>query len=424
MKKSSPKNRKPLRFAILSRAAHPFHNFGGLERHIYYQAKHLARLGCEITLVTEPPAPGCVQNPKGVFNEKGGVEVRFVSRRPLPLPRRGGFIILDRLFNYPFSAKAMAESIRKEAQAGRFDCVIAHGLTGWAVGKMLRGMPERPRLMLNPHGMEEFKHTNIIKKILYFPFRLKMLSAARDADMVVATDKIMIPQVRELLRVDDKKIVMLPNAIDVEEALGYIDKNIQKDLQKRFGLKKGEVLLLSVGRLEANKGHLNLINQMAGIQGKIKKPWRLIIVGKGSQRHNLETAIAGHNLQEKIALAGTLNDAELHNLYELADVFVLPSLFEGSSIATLEAMIHKCAVIANAVGGLPDKVKQGSNGFLCDPSDPTQIGDKIIYLLKKLTTDISNMGKKSFLYTKDEFSWDNIANYLILKIRNDSSLTF
>lgn len=409
MKRSSPKKKYPLNIAVLSRSVHPFHNFGGLERHVYYQAKHLARLGCRITLITEPPAPGCVSKPAGVFKEKGRVDVRFVSKRPLPLPRRGGFIILDRLINYPFSAKAIAESIREDSEAGLFDCVIAHGLTGWAAGRMLRRIPARPKLMLNPHGMEEFKHTNIIKKILYFPFRRKMLSAARDADMVVATDKIMIPQVRELLRVDDKKIVMLPNAIDVEEALGYVDNKIQKDLQKRFDLKKGEVLLLSVGRLEANKGHQNLINQMTRVQNKIKKPWRLIIVGKGSQRHNLEAAIAEHSIQDKITLAGTLNDAELHNLYELADIFVLPSLFEGSSIATLEAMIHKCTVIANAVGGLPDKIQKDANGRLCNPERPAHLGNAMIELINMPAPPVSRMKQRSFDIAGKEFSWDEVA---------------
>ena len=406
MKKSSPKNKRPLNIAILSRAAHPFHNYGGLERHIYYQAKHLARLGCNIILITEPPAPGCVQKPEGVFKEKGSrVDVKFVSRRPLPLPRRGGFIILDRLINYPFSAKAMAEAIRKDAEAGRFDCVIAHGLTGWAAGRMLRKIPNsRPKLMLNPHGMEEFKHTNLIKKILYYPFRRKMLSAARDADIVVATDKIMIPQVKECLKVGDEKIVMLPNAIDVEEALGYVSVKIQKVLRERFGLKKGELLLASVGRLETNKGHMNLINQMARVKDKIKKPWKLIIVGTGSQRRNLETVITENNLQEKITLAGSLSDAELHNLYELADIFVLPSLFEGSSIATLEAMIHKCAIIANAVGGLPDKVHPGVNGYLCDPDESDDLGNAIAKLSNKNSATSIKISSISFQIAKIDFS--------------------
>jgi len=412
MKKSSPKNKRPLNIAILSRAAHPFHNYGGLERHIYYQAKHLARLGCNIILITEPPAPGCMQKLDGVFKEKGRVDVKFVSRRPLPLPRRGGFIILDRLINYLFSAKAMVETIRQDAEAGRFDCVIAHGLTGWAAGRMLRKIPNKPKLMLNPHGMEEFKHTNIIKKILYYPFRRKMASAARDADMVVATDKIMIPQVRECLKVGDEKIVMLPNAIDVEEALGYVSVKIQKDLRERFGLKKGELMLASVGRLEANKGHLNLINQMARIKDKIKKPWKLIIVGKGSQRLKLETAIAETGLQDRIILAGTLNDAELHNLYELADIFVLPSLFEGSSIATLEAMIHKCAIIANAVGGLPDKVQPGINGFLCDTVNLDEIGDAIFKIGNESSFIITLMCEKSSDYVRNFFSWQCVVQKL------------
>ncbi len=64
-----------------------------------------------------------------------------------------------------------------------------------------------------------------------------------------------------------------------------------------------------------------------------------------------------------------MSDASLHAWYEAADLFVHPTLYEGSSIVTLEAMAHGRPVVATLAGGLPDKVEDGVSGWLVPPGD-------------------------------------------------------
>jgi hypothetical protein len=67
----------------------------------------------------------------------------------------------------------------------------------------------------------------------------------------------------------------------------------------------------------------------------------------------------------------------MHAWHELATLFVHPTLYEGSSLVTLEAMAHRRAVVASAAGGIPDKVKPGENGWLVPPGDPSALAAAI-----------------------------------------------
>ena len=105
--------------------------------------------------------------------------------------------------------------------------------------------------------------------------------------------------------------------------------------------------------------------------------WRWVLVGDGPFRGRLVSAIAAAGLAARVHLAGRLADATLHAWYEAADLFVHPTLYEGSSLVTLEAMAHRRAVVATAAGGLPDKVRHGVSGWLVAPGDASALAAAI-----------------------------------------------
>ena len=76
------------------------------------------------------------------------------------------------------------------------------------------------------------------------------------------------------------------------------------------------------------------------------------------------------HLRDRVILTGRVDDPTLHAWYEAATLFVHPTLYEGSSLVTLEAMAHRRAVVATTAGGLPDKVRPGVNGWLVEPGRP------------------------------------------------------
>ena len=140
-------------------------------------------------------------------------------------------------------------------------------------------------------------------------------------------------------------------------------------------------VLLSVGRLSREKGHVDLIQAFP----KIRKlagdtPIRLVLVGEGPERQRIESLCRGLNLANSVILAGHQDD--INPYYGIADVFVLPSHSEGCPNVLLESMAAGVPVVATAVGGIPEVVTSGREALLVKKQDPEALASAIVHLLK------------------------------------------
>jgi glycosyltransferase involved in cell wall biosynthesis len=106
-----------------------------------------------------------------------------------------------------------------------------------------------------------------------------------------------------------------------------------------------------------------------------------------------------------VVLTGRLEDRDLHAWYDAAALFVHPTLYEGSSLVTLEAMAHKRAVVASRAGGLPDKVMPGVNGWLVPPGDRSALAAAISGALGD-PDRLVEMGIAGRAIVERDFSWD------------------
>ena len=104
-------------------------------------------------------------------------------------------------------------------------------------------------------------------------------------------------------------------------------------------------------------------------------------------------------------LIGRADDATLHAWYEAATLFVHPTLYEGSSLVTLEAMAHRRAVVATRAGGLPDKVHPGVNGWLVEPGDVSALAAAISGAIEQPRL-LQSFGEASRRIVESDFSWD------------------
>jgi glycosyltransferase involved in cell wall biosynthesis len=127
-------------------------------------------------------------------------------------------------------------------------------------------------------------------------------------------------------------------------------------------------------------------------------------VGEGPERGNLEAEIEREGLRPRARLLGRVTDDELHALYERCDLFVHPTLYEGSSMVTLEAMAHRKAVVATRVGGIPDKIVEGENGLLVPPGDVDALARAIVEALSA-SHGLKSWGAKSRVLVETRFSW-------------------
>ncbi|HET6313147.1 MAG TPA: glycosyltransferase family 4 protein, partial [Chloroflexia bacterium] len=180
------------------------------------------------------------------------------------------------------------------------------------------------------------------------------------------------------------------------------------------GLEQGMFIGLSVARLEANKGLPYLLRALRRMPPEIE--WRWVILGSGTDRAALQGEAAGLGISERVIFAGSLPDADLHNLYELFDLFGHSTLYEGSSLVTLEAMSHGLPVIASAVGGIPDKVIEGETGFLVSPGDTSQLAARIAELATR-PGERRALGERGAARVEAEFSWRSIAAQTELLLR-------
>jgi glycosyltransferase involved in cell wall biosynthesis len=398
-----------MRVAILARAVFPLHGYGGLERSVYDLARALADRGVGVTLITPPPS---AQGAGDAASIHPAVTLEFVPYRTFPLAGRRGTTVLDRISAYPRWGRRAGARALALVRAKKADLV--HGFGASALGYALarrRGEGTAP-LVLNPQGLEEFGATDPsrapLKRAAYLPLRRAVLTCAAAADAVIATDRSLEPWVLRHLRIPRSRMTTIPNALEVGAIDAMTDSAISEDLRRRHEIRPGERVLLSVGRLEASKGFHVLLRALGAIRdhGAIDgASWRSFVLGDGPYRRALEKLAADLDLGSRVRFLHRVGDRELHAWHELATLFVHPTLYEGSSLVTLEAMAHGRPVVASAAGGIPDKVRPGENGWLVPPGDPSALAAAISGALSADAAQLAAFGRAGRAIVEREFSW-------------------
>jgi len=147
--------------------------------------------------------------------------------------------------------------------------------------------------------------------------------------------------------------------------------------RRALGLPDGERVVLAIGRLSREKGHAHLIRAAAAWNNEA----RLIIIGDGPERPALERLARDLGIGERVMLPGMTD--EVAPFYGLADVFVLPSLSEGSPNVLLEAMACGLPVVATRVGGVPEIAADDVTALLGPPKDSAFIARAVNRLFEK-----------------------------------------
>lgn len=154
------------------------------------------------------------------------------------------------------------------------------------------------------------------------------------------------------------------------------------DLRKRLNISDGTLVLLAVGRLSKEKGHVDLLRAFALLQQPDSAQANvLVLVGDGPERGNLQNLAAELGIAKKVIFAGQQPDVAPY--YSLADIVVLPSHTEGSPNVLLEAMSAGKAIVATAVGGVPEIAADGQTALLVESHEP----EKFAKALKQFLQD-------------------------------------
>lgn len=403
-----------IRVAMLARVVFPLHGFGGIERHVFHLVTHLEKLGAAVTLYVQTTDtkrqiidPDEQRARDAILHGLSSVvQLRYDYTSPVLRPNS----IIGRQINYPWYSWELGRVAAAAVRRGEHDVVHAQGLCAFGYGAirvrdpLLRHVP----FVANPHGLEEFRTPDWRKWVAYAPFRVLYAYGTRCADRAIATDACTQDDLPHYLHVKSEKMAVIPSAIDVDECLAWVRDDLRVAMRERFGLGGPGPVFLSVSRLERNKGYHVMIDALAKIKDVLPPTWRWLLVGQGKERAALERQAQAAGIDAHTIFVGRLDDSELHSLYEEVDLVVHPTLYEGSSLVTLEGMIHRRPVVASAAGGIPDKVFDEVNGYLVRPGDADDLAAKLRQALAQRSR-WPQWGAASVAIVRRDFDWPVVA---------------
>ncbi len=360
---------------------------------VYELSKRLQERGFEIVVLT-PHDQGAKR-----FEMMNGMRVyRFPYFHPLKyqcLCYNGG--MLPKLkknylakFQLPLFMLLYIYYTLKTVKTEKIDLIHAHWIipSGF-VCSIVKQIIRKP-LIVSVHGSD----IALIKNPLFKSIGKLIL---RSADIYTVNSTATKSSVLDVSK-SNKDLMIIPMGVDLD---------LFKPSLKRTNNSEKSSVILTVGRLDKNKGINYLINAMTRVISKFSET-KLIIVGDGPERDNLANQIKKLHLEENIKLVGAIKKKDLPEFYNKADLFVLPSLNEGLGIVLLEAMACGTPVIGSNVGGVSDIIINGENGFFIKPGDSKDIAEKIILCLSDKTI-IKMCSIKGLNTVNEKFAWYSIA---------------
>jgi phosphatidylinositol alpha-1,6-mannosyltransferase len=198
----------------------------------------------------------------------------------------------------------------------------------------------------------------------------------------------------------------VPNGVDTQRFKP--SKGCEK-IRRQIGI-DSKLCVLFVGRLIPRKGLLYLVEAAKQIVKEFSQT-TFLIVGEGPLKNHLISYLDKLNLSGNFVFLGDVSESTLPQLYNCADVFVLPSIQEGQGIALLEAQATAKPIVAFDVGGVREAVLDKETGLIMKP-DSGELADAIMKLLASWSLR-EKMGIKGREFVAEKFSWDVCAHKML-----------
>ncbi len=223
------------------------------------------------------------------------------------------------------------------------------------------------------------------------------------ADAVLTPSEYYIEKSTHLNKIKDK-VASIPNGIILED---YQRKYSKKESRDILNLSQRENIILFVGSLTPRKAPDVLVKAMSLVLRRCPDS-RLLFVGDGYYRNDLEALAKERGILENITFMGFVDDDTKKLCYSASDIFVLPSRSEGFGIVLLEALAYGLPLVVSDLEVFRSVVQDGYNGFFTETENERDLASKILYLLDDadLRTRMGENAKREV----QRFDWDSIAD--------------
>jgi glycogen(starch) synthase len=302
---------------------------GGLARHVRKLSEQLVRDGHEVHVLT--------RGRRAVVEDRHGVVVHRVPEPDFPRADLDAFIAWVGRMNADLAAADLP---------GGFDLVHSHD---WLVADAARRLAHGVPWLVTIHATEYGRHEGRVGQHPQSYIHAAEREMARAADRVVVCSAYMAAQVRDVFHVE--RVSVIPNGIDPGDLQPVADL---PRLRARFAAPE-EKLVLLVGRLVYEKGFHLALDALPGLIRRVGRV-RFLVAGAGPAEAELRAQAERLGLLAHGTFVGWTGDEVLHSLYRIADLCVVPSLYEPFGLVALEAMASGCPCIVADTGGLREVV--------------------------------------------------------------------
>ncbi|MCC6003965.1 MAG: glycosyltransferase [Thermofilum sp.] len=345
-----------------------------------------------------------------------GVSFYDVRRSQLlKLPLR-----LNRLAHYPVSAllrsplslySELLYSKHIEELIKRLEPDLLHAhfayLEGWAAYLAKVGLRQRIPLVVTLHGYDILVEPSVGYGIRlskrYEALVKKVLNAA---NAIIVASRAVFNEAASLVK-DVGKIHLISNGVDTKRFNPALNGNI---IRKRFAVEDKQVIFTL--RHHSPRYGITYLLLAAKLVLDKRKDVAFIIGGSGPllDYHKMLTRRLG--ISSCVFFTGRISQEELPLYYAASDVVVVPSLQEAWGLVATEAMACGKPVVASRVGGLPDQVIDGYNGFLVPPRDSKALADRILYLLEN-PSEARRMGLNGRRLAEERFDIEKRVDKIV-----------
>ena len=329
---------------------------GGLARHVRKLAEGLAAQGIEAHVLTR----GMEESPQE--EEVGGVCIHRV-REPGRPTELGEFVAWVEHMN----ADMLAAGVEL-GDSFSFDAVHAHD---WLVAVAGDHLARRFRcpLVATIHATEYGRHQGHVDTHPQSHIHSVEHWLANRADRLITCSAYMREHVCDVYGLEEEQVSVVPNGIDPSELAPVADLAA---LRRRFAAPE-ERLVLLVGRLVYEKGFQVALEALPGLIERLGDV-RFVVAGSGTHEEELRTLATALGLDGHGTFLGWIGDDVLHSLYQIADLTVVPSIYEPFGLVALEAMASGCPCLVADTGGLREVVPHENVGLRFRSRDPESLG--------------------------------------------------
>jgi D-inositol-3-phosphate glycosyltransferase len=382
----------------------PPQKYGAIELYIYSISRHMLKAGHSVTVVDikEAKADPDIEYIDGIKFIRLHTKTTIASSR--------NFIVsyVQRRINTLSFALKVSSYIKR----GDFDIIHLHAILISLIlvflNRKLRGnmvyAVHSPAWFMSPMGWLD-KLSLVLECYLMRRVSRVIAQTAPLKAKLVARGKI-----------KPEKVVVLHTGAEIGEFSPEIDTG---DIRERYGL-EGRVTILFAGRIVPYKGVKYLVKAADIVVNNFGYKKALFLLIGPMAEHETDKAqyadyitkilnfIKNSALEANVKLTGAVPYNDLTRLLAAGDIFVLPSLAESFPAIVSQAMASAKPVIGTKVGGVPDQIKDGWNGYLVEPANEHQLADKIKFLID-YPEERQRMGLNGRKRAEEEFDWKRVT---------------